>query len=351
MKYIELFAGIGGFRSAADHISNDTDVKLGCIGFSEIDKYALNTYNHNYRLNGEVRMDDITEFVVDDDQMSIIPDFDLLLGGFPCQSFSLLGKQLGLEDQRGKILFSIHELLKKKNPEFIVLENVRNIIQHDKGKTLNEILKFFREHNYQYTNYVVLDSQNFGLPQKRVRVFFVCSKRKIDLDLSETKIIENFKQNANHSLRTYNNVLDILEKKVDKKYYLSEKIKHTILADGSKNFWSKSQIDLLTARTLTATMVKMHRACQDNYYSDDFILRGESHKETSMTALLKKPVRKLTPMEALKLQGFSEQFYYNAIAAGVSEHQLYKQAGNALSVNTGYALLHYLFVSQRIQNI
>ncbi len=351
MRYIELFAGIGGFRSAADHISDDTDIKLECVGFSEIDKFALNTYNHNYKLNGEVRMNDITEFVVDNDQMAVMPKFDLLLGGFPCQSFSLLGKQLGLEDQRGKILFSIHELLKEKNPDFIVLENVRNIIQHDKGKTLNQILYFFRKHNYKYTNYAILDSQNFGLPQRRVRIFFVCSKRDITLDLSEAKIIENFRQNTKHSLSTYSNVLDILEKDVDQKYYLSEKIKHTILADGSKNFWSRSQIDLLVARTLTATMVKMHRACQDNYYSDDFILRGESHMETDKEILLKKRVRKLTPLEALKLQGFSEQFYHNAIAAGVSEHQLYKQAGNALSVNTGYALLHYLFVNKKIQDI
>ena len=350
MKYAELFAGIGGFRSATDGISQDTNVKFKCVGFSEIDNYALTTYSNNYNLNGETRMHDITHFVEDKKRLKEMHDFDLLLGGFPCQSFSLLGKKLGLEDERGKILFSISELLKKKKPEFIVLENVRNIIRHDKGNTLVEILNFFKEHKYKYVKYVILDSQHFGLPQKRARIFFVCSRKELNIELTESAIIDNFNNIKKHSLNTYNNVLDVLDKQVDKKYYLSEKIKHTILDGGTKNFWSKSQIDLDIARTLTATMVKMHRACQDNYYSDDFILRGKSHKETAKEILFKKPVRRLTPKEALKLQGFDEEFYKKAIAAGVSEHQLYKQAGNALSVNTGYALLHYLFVKLKIQN-
>lgn len=350
MIYSELFSGIGGFRNAAEHISHDTDVKFKCVGFSEIDQYAITTYCNNYNLNGETRMQDITQFVEDPEKLNLMDDFDLLLGGFPCQSFSLLGKKLGLEDERGKILFSIDKLLKKKEPEFIVLENVRNIIRHDNGKTLNIILEFFKDHKYQFIKYVILDTQKFGLPQRRARIFFVCSKRPLDIEITEEAIVENFNSIKNHSLYTYNNVLEILDKEVDKKYYLSEKIKHTILDGGTKNFWSKSQIDLDVARTLTATMVKMHRACQDNYYSDDFIQNGQSHKNTSKEILFTKPVRRLTPKEALLLQGFNETFYHNAITAGVSEHQLYKQAGNALSVNTGYALLHYLFVHLKIQD-
>jgi DNA (cytosine-5)-methyltransferase 1 len=97
-------------------------------------------------------------------------------------------------------------------------------------------------------------------------------------------------------------------------------------------------------------MVKMHRACQDNYYSDDYIGNGMSHKDTAKEILYKKPVRRLTPKEALMLQGFDEEFFNNAKDAEVSDHQLYKQAGNGLSINTMYALLHYLFVNQRIQD-
>jgi DNA (cytosine-5)-methyltransferase 1 len=349
MKYIELFSGIGGFRNAADRISEDTVIRLKCVGFSEIDLHALKTYSSNYTLNGEMVMNDITQFVTDLKKVKNMEDFNLVLGGFPCQAFSVLGKRLGLEDERGKILFSIDRLLREKKPEFVVLENVRNIIMHDKGKTLNEILLFFKAHKYKFTNYVILDSQNFGLPQRRVRIFFVCSKKPLDIDLTEAAIIEDFRKIKKPSLKKYKSVLDILEKDADKKYYLSERIKHTILADGSKNFLSKSQIDLEIARTLTASMIKMHRACQDNYYSDDFINKGKSHKYTPKEKLFKKPIRRLTPKEALLLQGFSKSFYRKALSAGVSERQIYKQAGNALSVNTAYALLHYLFVTKKIQ--
>lgn len=351
MKYIELFSGIGGFRNAADLISKDTKIKFINAGYSEIDSHALKTYECNYSLHGETKMMDITEFANNRNKINSLDDFDLILGGFPCQSFSLLGKRLGLDDERGKILFSIEKLVKTKKPEFIVLENVRNIKTHDKGNTLKEIKQFFTNLKYKYINFVILDSQNFGLPQKRVRVFFVCSKRKQNFELTEQAVIENFNSLRKTSLLRYNNVLDILEKHVETKYYLSKKIKHTILSDGTKNFKSKSQIDLDIARTLTATMVKLHRASQDNYYTDDFILKGLSHLNTPKEVLFDKPVRRLTPKEALLLQGFSETFYKKALLSGVSEYQLYKQAGNALSVNTGYALLHYLFVKLRLQDV
>lgn len=102
MKYAELFSGIGGFRNAAYYISQDTNVKFKCVGFSGIDQYAISTYSTNYNLNGETRMQDITQFVEDKKQLNRMEKFDLLLGGFPCQSFSLLGKKLGLEDERSK---------------------------------------------------------------------------------------------------------------------------------------------------------------------------------------------------------------------------------------------------------
>lgn len=347
MKYLEIFAGIGGFRRATDLLNADIGCNFKCVGFSEIDVHALKTYEANYAINGETRLHDIISFTEKKRNIKKLDDFDLLLGGFPCQAFSLLGKQLGFDDERGSILFSIHEILKIKKPKYIVLENVRHILRHNNGETLKSIINFFKSHGYKYTETVILDTQNFGLPQRRSRVFIVCSLKRADLILTEEAVIKNFKSIKKPSLRKYQNVLRILEKKAAPRYYLSEKIKHTILADGSKNFRSKSQIDLLLARTLTATMVKMHRACQDNYYSDDFIQNGISHKDTDKSILFKIPVRRLTPNEALKLQGFESTFYKNAIRAGVSEHQLYKQAGNALSVNTAYALLHYLFVSNK----
>ena len=161
--------------------------------------------------------------------------------------------------------------------------------------------------------------------------------------------------NGSTSLRNFENVLDgVLEKKVDDIYYLSERIKPTILADGSKKFQSKSEINQLIARPLTATMVKMHRACQDNYYSDEFLTCQNRHeyleKSFSKEDEAKHSIRKLTPLEALRLQGFDDDFYLKSKNAEVSNHQLYKQAGNAVSVNTVYAILHYLFHPKKSDN-
>lgn len=349
MKYIEIFAGIGGFRRAMELLKKDSKVDFKCVGFSEIDAHAINTYSSNYNLNGEVRMNNITEFVENESAIQSLPDFDLLVGGFPCQAFSSAGKQKGFEDERGSILFSVEEILRVKKPKFIVLENVRRIETHDGGKTLQKIKDFFTTMGYQ-VNTVILDTQFFNLPQKRNRIFIICSRIEIDFDINSKDIVDSFHLLEKTSLQTYENVKGILDKSVDKKYYLSERIKHTILASGTKNYVGSSQIDLEIARTLTATMMKMHRACQDNYYSDDFIINDISHKLTDKEILYKKPVRRLTPKEALKLQGFDTTFFENAINSGVSEHQLYKQAGNALSVNTGYALLHFLFVKHKIQS-
>lgn len=348
MNYIEIFSGIGGFRRAMDLLNRDFSTEFSCQAFSEIDQFAIKNYQANYNLDGEIQMGDINTFASCEESIQSIPDFKLLIGGFPCQTFSLMGKQKGLEDERGKVLFSVDKILKAKEPEFIVLENVRNLAVVDKGETLSYIKQFFREHGYKHVTHVLLDTQNYGLPQRRVRIFIVCSKYKPLPEISEELIIQNFKSITEHSLCTYSNVLDVLKKRVDAKYTIRPKTKKIILADGSKNFWSKSEIDLLIARTLTATMAKMHRACQDNYYSEEFIQEGVSNRETPKEEIMRKPIRRLTPEEAMKLQGFTAEFYLNARSVEISDTQLYKQAGNALSVNTAYALLHYLFIKHNL---
>ena len=132
---------------------------------------------------------------------------------------------------------------------------------------------------------------------------------------------------------------------MEQKYFLSERIKPTILSDGSGGFLSRSDINQMIARTLTASMHKMHRACQDNYYSQDFIdTNGAVNPVRNMTKeqLAQIPIRKITPEEAFMLQGFPPEFATNARNAGVSDGALYKQAGNAVSVNTIYAVVYFL---------
>ena len=150
------------------------------------------------------------------------------------------------------------------------------------------------------------------------------------------------------SLLRFKNTHEILEKKVHEKYYLSEKIKPTILSDGSKSFQSHSEINQMIARPLTATMTKMHRACQDNYYSDGFIESSNPEEYVKIkytkNELAQQRIRKITPREALMLQGFHGDYLEKVISSGVSDHQLYRQAGNAISVNTAYAIMYYLFI-------
>lgn len=355
ITHVELFAGIGGFRQAIDLYGKDFRTAVRCVGFSEIDPYASKTYRANYNTDDEVEMGDIVNFTSDDNNISQLPNFTLLTGGFPCQSFSMMGKKQGFNDIRGNVFFRIIDILQLKQPPFILLENVRNLRTHDKGNTFKIIVDALTDIGYSYIYNDVFNTENFGLAQTRNRVYIFASRVPLPSDFKfNAKLVENsFRSIKKTSLLKQKNVLDILSKNVESKFYLSETIKPTILADGSKNFKSKSEINKLIARPLTATMVKMHRACQDNYFSDGFIqsldpIKYLEDNHFSKDELAKQNIRKLTPREAFVLQGFNDNFIKEAVSEGVSNHQLYKQAGNAVSVNTVYAILHYLFTTKNI---
>jgi DNA (cytosine-5)-methyltransferase 1 len=201
----------------------------------------------------------------------------------------------------------------------------------------------------------VFNSNDFGLPQKRNRAIIFARRRSMgNYDFNADLVRDAFAQiDRDHcSLNFYDSTIEILDRQVDRKYYLSEKIKPTLLSDGSAGFKSNSEIDQVVARPLTATMHKMHRACQDNYYSDMFILsNGEDRPSERMAKeeLARIPIRKLTPKEAFLLQGFPNNFADNAGRAKVANGAMYKQAGNAVSVNTIYAVLYYLITNRIIR--
>jgi DNA (cytosine-5)-methyltransferase 1 len=354
MKHLELFAGIGGFRRAFDMFGKDLDFPMRCVGYSELDSSANKTYNANFNTRNEAVLGDIVQFTANEENIEALEDFDILTGGFPCQSFSMMGKQKGFDDIRGNVFFNIIDILKVKKPKFILLENVKNIVTHDNGNTIKIIESEIRKVGYKNVYYNVFNTENFGLAQKRNRVFIFATLEELPkgFEFNEKTVVDNFKSIKKNSLLKQKTVLDVLDKEVEEKYYLSDTLKPTILSNGSKNFKSKSEINQLIARPLTATMVKMHRACQDNYFSHEFLnssnpveyLKTEYSKEEHA----KHRIRKLTPHEAFLLQGFDKNFVDNAIESGVSNHQLYKQAGNAVSVNTVYAVLHYLFIKNNL---
>lgn len=356
MKHLELFSGIGGFRRAMDLLSCDKVMDFQCVGYSEIDTKAVKTYCANFNpTQYEVAMGDIVAFTDDKQNIANLPDFDLLTGGFPCQTFSMMGKQAGFNEDRGQMFFRILDILKIKRPRYVFLENVKNLRSHNGGETIKRIKTELELLGYNV--YIGLfNTADFHLPQTRNRILIFATTEPMPMDFSDhfnsSEVVDLYNRDF-HKLSTfhYEDVNGVLEMSVPQKYFLSERIKPTLLADGSANFKSKSDINMRIARPLTATMHKMHRACQDNYYSQDFIeSKGVVNPVLTMTKdeLARLPIRKLTPEEAFKLQGFPASFAEKGREAGVSDGALYKQAGNAVSVNTIYATLYYLITNNII---
>lgn len=354
LQHIELFAGIGGFRTAMDILGRDKIARFKHVGYSEIDRKAVQTYCANYDTENEVVMGDIVHFTESVERIGKLPNFDLLTGGFPCQTFSMMGHQRGFDDERGLMFFRIMDIVRVKHPPYILLENVKNLYTHDKRRTFTRIVEELKAAGYNVV-YDIFNTQNFCLPQTRNRVLIFATLEPLpnNFIFSSKAVKECFEFNKSRmSVRQSDTVIGILEKNVPDKYMLSERIKPTLLADGSAGFKSKSEINQLIARPLTASMHKMHRACQDNYYSLDFIASDGAVNQAinlSKDEQARLPIRKLTPKEAMLLQGFPEDFAAKASAMGVADGALYKQAGNAVSVNTIYAVLFYLITNKIIQ--
>ena len=353
MNHVELFAGVGGFRRAMDLITCDLNFPIQTVAYSEIDNKASITYNANYDTTNELAMGDIVAFVNNQQAMRNLPRFDLLSGGFPCQTFSMMGNQEGFEEERGQMFFRIMDIINSRHPRYVLLENVKNLMKHDGGNTIAVIKQELENAGY-IVKMDIFNSNDFGLPQKRNRAIIFARKKQFgDFEFSAVRVKETFAGiNRNGcSLYFFESTLDVLDKQVNAKYYLSEKIKPTILSNGSAGFKSKSEIDQVVARPLTATMNKMHRACQDNYFSDIYILsNGTDRPSERMTKeeLARIPIRKLTPKEAFMLQGFPQDFAERAFHTNVADGAMYKQAGNAVSVNTIYAVLYYLITNRII---
>ncbi|MCR5625364.1 MAG: DNA (cytosine-5-)-methyltransferase [Lachnospiraceae bacterium] len=302
-RVVSLFAGIGGLDLGFEFAGFDV------IWANDFDKYAVETYKAN--VGNNIVHGDIREV------MDQIPEHDVLIGGFPCQPFSTLGKLKGFKDEeRGTLFFVIKEILKKSNSKVVVLENVKNIVNHDKGKTFERIKKELDEIGFTCFSHI-LNSQDYGVPQRRNRMFLVGVRR----DCFDTKEFV-FPEKKELKITTQ----DLLDDKVDEKYFLTKKLEPTILGYGTKGYIVKPTIDLPVSKTLCATMHKMHRASQDNYVTDE--KNFKKIKSNNRIA-----VRKLTPNECRQLQGFPSDW-----KQVVSDTQAYKQFGNAVTVNVAYAV-------------
>ena len=231
MKFIDLFSGIGGFRSGLEKNGHKA------IAYSEVDKYAKQSYTSIYETSEELDLGDITK-VSNEQWQDLKGKANIIVGGSPCQSFSLAGKRRGFEDTRGTLFFHYVNAVKEVQPEFFIFENVKGMISHDKGETIKTVLSSFNEIGYDI-DFDVFNSKYYGVPQNRERIYIV-GKRK-DLGINESresvkgkKKLDQLKnwaiENINYvKLLPENNnenvekrLVDVLEDKVDEKYYLSE---------------------------------------------------------------------------------------------------------------------------------
>lgn len=356
MTHLELFAGIGGFRRATELLDKDGIMPFKSVGFSEIDKHALLTYKTVYNIsNNEVELGDIVEFTKNKENIENLPDFDLLTGGFPCQCFSAMGKQQGFNDDlgRGQMFFRIMDILEVKHPPYVLLENVRNLLSHDNGNTFKVIKEQLESIGYA-VHYDVFNTMDFHLPQHRRRVLIFATLDKTPFDFNSKTIQEWFdKIYTTTSLEHGETVLEFLDKDAEQKYFLSEKGRRYILSDGTKSFTNlKNTINTPIAKTLLTGCGAQKKAFSANYYTQEWIeTNGLANAQEAMPfeELVKQPIRRLTPEEAYLLQGFPRDFALAARNVGISNTALYKQAGNAISVNVIYAVLRWLIENKHIQ--
>jgi DNA (cytosine-5)-methyltransferase 1 len=298
IRFVDLFAGIGGFRYAIQNASKKLDIPVKCVFSSEIDNECQKVYKENFR---EAPAGDITRI-----EAKTIPDHDILLAGFPCQPFSIIGNLKGFEDTRGTLFFEIARILEAKKPAVFILENVKLLLSHNKGKTVKHILEILEELGY-YLTYRVLNALDFGLPQKRERIFIVGFLQPCWFNWPKGEI-------------PMKPLGKILEENVPEQYYASEHIR-------------KKRLD---KKTPTEEPTIWHENKSGNVSAHPFscALRAGA----SYNYLLVNGERRLTSREMVRLQGFPDTFKI------ISNYtQARKQAGNSLPIPVAQAIIENVF--------
>lgn len=308
LKFLDFCAGIGGGRLGLE-LNN-----FKCVGFSEIDKKAIDSYKSFFDKEREENLGDLMEIPYES-----IPDVDLLIAGFPCQTFSIVGKRDGFNDERGKIIFKISEILKAKNIKYFILENVKGLVNLNSGKELKEIIKLLSSSGYD-VQYKVLNSYNFGTPQIRERVYFVGFRKDLNIN---NFVFPDVNDKPSYDLSDFliNRDKTNLLTKEDKRYetlikYLNNKY--------NKNKFTIDDILALPDYTVLDTRQSDLRI----YHSRVPTLRKGRH---GILYVLNKQLRHLSGTEGLLLQGFTKEFYNKGL--NISNGALLGQVGNAMTAS------------------
>lgn len=365
-----LFSGIG----AIEHALHRLGIKSRIAFAGDIDPHVKASYLANYDIAPADWHNDVTAFSASKHRDAV----DLVVGGSPCQSFSMVGERRGLEDTRGTLFFDFARVIDECRPKVFIYENVRGLLSHDKGRTWNTMRHVFDSLGYRvYSD--VLNAKDYGIPQHRDRLFAVGFRdtatkfefpAPIPLEARMQDFLEDYTESkyylrskgvkfvtsSKNRLKRYTQIngdvalcqkanqqfnwhgdfvfeptttalgfdeftFDVRD--VEEKYYLSDSVRRYVLAGGTKNFKTSTQTDLEVARPLLQSMHKMHRAGVDNYVTHS----GR--------------IRKLTPRECLRLMGFRDSF-----RIVVSDTQMYRQAGNSIVVDVLAAILRQMDITR-----
>ena len=335
VKFFDLFSGIGGFHEAA-RTSKLKSIKLKGIGYCEIDQQAKQLYQGAHNVKNMFYVDDANQIKTKQNNNGVdLPPFDMLFAGFPCQSFSNVGGRKGFEDDRGQLFYKVIDTLEMYKPKYFVLENVQKLSTINGGEVLLEMRKALEGLGYDLHVWD-LNAQDYGVPQNRRRIFF-CGVSKGVIVYKEN--LKPKKINLNKAL--YPTVWHLLEREnVDSKHYIPTKTRKTVLYK-NKNWAGNVNIDNLIARPITATMSKWHRANQDNYFSDSFVYSSEPNSKSEYD-IHTEPVRRITPLEGYRIQGFPDRFAQVATESGLSYSTQYRLIGNAVPVTMARRVIETL---------
>ena len=306
LKFIDFCAGIGGGRLGLERGMNAV-----CVGFSEIMKASEKTYRQLHKTNDEKNFGDLTKLTAKD-----LPNFDIMIAGFPCQTFSIIGQREGFTDERGQIIYHLVRILKEKNVPYFILENVKGLVNHDKGRTFKIIKKLLDEAGY-ITEHKVINSRHTGVPQMRERIYFIGIRRDLAKngkyifpDEIEAPDIKDFLCDTNNEILDTDNAT--FQRYLNNKY---NKGKHNIekILDENYLVLDTRQSDLRLYRGVVPT------------------LRTGRH---GILYVKNKQLHKLSGFESLLLQGFDKEASKRVSEQkDILESDLLSQAGNAMTVN------------------
>ena len=326
MKFLDLFAGIGGFRLGMESARHE------CIGFCEIDKYARASYKSIHDTEGEIELHDIT--TVTDEFIRSIGCVDVICGGFPCQAFSLAGARRGFEDTRGTLFFEIVRFASILRPRYLFLENVKGLLNHENGATFEVIITALDELGYN-VEWEVLNSKDFGVPQNRERVFIIghlrgeCTRRIFPIGRNTKQVDELPRENITTNTLT---------------------ARYTAVGNGSYIIESEQKKIKIKEATSQGYAEATVGDSVNLSHPNSKTRRGRVGKQIANTLLTGEiqgvvdtdfRIRKLTPRECWRLQGFPDWAFDKAQEVN-SNSQLYKQAGNSVTVNVIAAIAERL---------